>query len=140
MADTWQTAFRVGIAPQLTTPGLLALRQALVLDDSTLLQGETSLPNCPPPQDWPCEAACPIGYCGWVGEHLETVDQVEDYFAEVTFAADRALGGSLGQAGSRWVVNFWDETPRAEAVPALLAEVELALSRRLSTAPSGRAV
>ena len=50
----WQLVWRHGIAPQLTTTGLLALRQALESDDGRLIQGATTEP--PPLQtvlDWP---------------------------------------------------------------------------------------
>ncbi len=64
--ESWRKTWRVGVAPGISTLGLVALRKALVNDDSRLLQGAT----CSPPplesvRDWPVEAACAISYCGW---------------------------------------------------------------------------
>ena len=110
--------------------GLEALRQGLAKDDGRLLQGATTTP---PPlqcvQDWPVEAACALGYCGWVGDGLETVAEVEEFFARMCFEIDQRLGEP---AGCRWFLNWFDETPRDEMRAQLLAEVErgLALRRR----------
>src|SRR5438128_1976677 len=84
--ETWRKVWREGVAPQLSQAGLEALRQALASDDSRLLQGATT---APPPlqcvQDWPVEAACVIVFCGWQGDGLETVADVEECFARVCF-------------------------------------------------------
>jgi hypothetical protein len=42
IVHAWQKVFRVGIAPQLSTPALIALKRALESDDPRLLQGETT--------------------------------------------------------------------------------------------------
>src|SRR5437879_3269009 len=88
----WQRAWRCGIAPNLSHKARLALRRALERDDPALIQGTTTQP---PPlqavQDWPVEAACGLGYCGWQGEGLETVAEVEEFFARVCYEADQAL-------------------------------------------------
>jgi hypothetical protein len=132
--ESWKHAFRVGVAPQLTTAGLEALARALAQDDSRLLQGNTTEP---PPmqcvQDWPVEKACAIGYCGWQGDGLETVVEVQDFFAQACYRADLALGEP---AGCRWFLNWFDETPREVMRRLLLAEVRLALDGRGGTAPS----
>ena len=64
--ESWRKVWRDGIAPQLTDAGLEALAQALETDAPELLQGATT---SPPPlacvQDWPVEAACPVGYAGF---------------------------------------------------------------------------
>jgi hypothetical protein len=126
--DSWRKVWREGIAPHLSNDGLEALRQALAGDDARLLQGATTTP---PPlscvQDWPVEAACPVGFCGWQGDGLETVAEVEEFFARVCFEADKALGEP---AACRWFLNWFDETPRTEALPLLLAEVKRELARR----------
>jgi len=128
MTTQWKHAFTVGIAPQLTVAGLTALRMALAKNDQRLLQGATT---CPPPlqcvQDWPCEGGCPISFAGWEGNQLETVAQVEEFFARTCAQADELLGEV---AGSRYFLNFWDTTPRAEARTLLLAEVDAALASR----------
>jgi hypothetical protein len=125
---SWQHAFRVGFAPLLSVEALTALADALAKDSPKLIQGAT----CTPPPlvcvgGWPVEAACLIGYAGWRGEGLETVDEVSEYFGRLCKAADDLLGEP---AGCRWVLNAWDENPRHEAVPAFLAEVNRELARR----------
>lgn len=126
--DTWRKVWREGIAPQLSTKGLEALRRALVTDDPRLLQGVTTTP---PPlqcmQEWPVEAACVVGFCGWQGDDLETVGEVEEFFAQVCFAADQCLGEP---AACRWFLNWFDDTPRAEMRRLLLGEVHRALTQR----------
>ena len=72
--ESWRKVWRDGLAPLISTEGLEALRTALCNDDARLLQGATTTP---PPlqcvQDWPVEAACVLGFCGWQGDGLETV-------------------------------------------------------------------
>jgi hypothetical protein len=131
--ESWRKVFREGLAPLISTPGLAALRRALEEDDRRLLQGATTTP---PPlrcvQDWPVEAACALGYCGWQGEGLETVAEVEEYFARMCFEIDQRLGEP---AGCRWFLNFWDETPRPELRQLVLPEVERALAIRADQTP-----
>ena len=126
--DSWRKVWRDGIAPQLTTDALEVLRLALLDDDARLLQGATTTP---PPlqcvQDWPVEACCVLGFCGWQGDGLETVAEVEQFFAETCFEADRLLGEP---AAVRWFLNWYDETPREDMRRLLLAEVTHALARR----------
>ncbi len=128
--DSWRNVWRVGVAPLLSTEGLEVLRQALVNDDARLIQGATTTP---PPlqcvQDWPVEAACGLGYCGWQGEGLETVAEVEEFFARMCFEIDQALGEP---AAFRWFLNWFDDTPREEMRKELLIEVQRELARRLS--------
>ncbi len=131
--ESWRKVWREGMAPQLSPAGLEALRRALMTDDARLLQGATTTP---PPlqcvQDWPVEAACVLGYCGWQGEGLETVAEVEEFFARACFEADQRLGEP---AACRWFLNWYDETPREEMRRLLLAEVNRSLAQRL--APDG---
>ena len=130
MIDSWRKVWREGLAPQLSTAALRALRQGLVNDDPRLLQGATT---SPPPlqcvQDWGVEAACALGYCGWQGEGLQTVEEVESYFARMCFEADQRLGES---AMVRWFLNWFDDTPRPEMRGQLLIEVNRELDRRLA--------
>lgn len=124
----WQRAFRDGFAPLLGVGPLEALADALARDSAELMQhGTTTPPPYPGVQDWPCEAACPVGYLGWKGEGLQTVGEVAEYFARLCGEADDLLGDP---AGCRHLPAWWDETPRAEARPALLAEVRRELGRR----------
>jgi hypothetical protein len=132
--QAWQKVWREGIAPLLSTAALVALERALVRDDPRLIQGET----CTPPpvqavQDWPVEAACLVGYCGWQGDGLETVAEVEEYFARVVHSVDLALGGP---AACRWFFDWFDSTPRAEMRRALQAEVGRTLAQRRPTRPA----
>jgi hypothetical protein len=126
--EAWRWCWRQGFAPLLSAEGLVALRDALVRDDQTLLQGATT---CPPPmrcvQDWPCEGACAVGFAFWRGDGLDTVSEIDEAFARASFEASERLGE---RAGCRHLLNFWDETPREKAREALLPEVELALRER----------
>ncbi|HEX3151000.1 MAG TPA: hypothetical protein VHR66_23170 [Gemmataceae bacterium] len=126
--ESWRTVWRDGFIPVLSLGGLEALREALVADDQRLVQGSTTMP---PPlmcvQDWPVEAACALGICGWHGEHLQTVGEVEEFFARCCFEADRRLGET---AACRWFLNWFDDTPRDEMRRELLGEVQRAIEDR----------
>jgi hypothetical protein len=128
LTESWQPAWREGLAPNLPTAGLEALCRALEEDDPALMQG-TSL--FPPPLEalkgQAIEGACAVGYCGWQGEGLKTVGSVEEFFARVCFEADRRLGDP---AGCRWFLNWFDGTPRAERRRKVPAEVKETLARR----------
>src|SRR5947209_5007469 len=79
--EAWRRAFREGLAPALSDRALLSLKEALEIDDVRLLQGASvSPPPLPCVAKWRAEAACPIGYTGWVGEGLVTIEEVETYF------------------------------------------------------------
>lgn len=127
--ESWRKVWRDGIAPVLGTSAIESLQQAIVRDDPRLLQQATT---CPPPllslADTPCEAADAIGWCGWQGEFLKTVGQVEEYFARVCFDCDMRLGEP---AACRWFLNWFDDTPRGEVIRELLPEVELVLTTRM---------
>ena len=127
--ESWRKVWREGLAPQISTTGLDALRRALLNNDTRLLQGATTMP---PPlqcvQDWPVEGACGLGYCGWQGDQLETVSEVEEFFARACFEADQRLGEP---AACRWFLNWYDETPRDEMRRLLLPEVNRTLAQRL---------
>src|SRR5262249_17381541 len=126
--ESWQKVWREGVAPLLSTASLEALQDALLNDDGRLLQGATT---SPPPlqcvQDWPCEGACAIGYCGWQGDGLETVAEVEEFFAQMCFEVDQRLGEP---AACRWFLNWFDETPRGRMREQLLPEVRRVLAER----------
>src|SRR5579883_830765 len=114
--EGWRKVWREGFAPVLSTESLEALADALERDDRRLTQGSTTTP---PPlmcvQDWPCEGACALGYCGWHGEGLQSVGEVEEFFAKCCFEADRRLGEP---AACRWFLNWFDDTPpRRHAEP-----------------------
>ncbi len=126
--ENWRNVWRKGFVPVLSTKGLGDLRDALHNDDLRLVQGATT---SPPPlmcvQEWPVEACCALGYCGWQGEGLTTVGEVEEFFARCCYEADERLGEP---AACRWFLNWFDDTPREAMRRELLAEVELALAER----------
>jgi hypothetical protein len=126
--EAWRHCWRTGFAPLLSWEALRALRRALTDDDPKLIQGATTTP---PPlacvQDWPVEAACAIGYAGWRGEELDTVGEVEEFFARMCFEADQRLGEP---GGCRWLLNWFDETPRQEMRRQLLTEIDATLAQR----------
>lgn len=136
--ESWRKVWREGLAPLLNTKGLQALKQALEQDDPRLIQGATTTP---PPlqcvQDWPVEAACALSFCGWRGDELEYVGEVEEYFARMCYDCDQLLGEP---AGCRWFLNWFDETPRDEMRSLLLQEVKRTLiNRRVGELSNGSA-
>lgn len=126
--ESWRLVWREGFGKVLPTKGLIALREALITDDPKLTQGSTTTP---PPlmcvQDWPVEAACALGYCGWKGEEVDKVGEVEEFFAKYCYLADQLLGEP---AACRWFLSWFDDCPRAEVFRELLAEVNLTLEER----------
>lgn len=117
----WKHTWRKAIGPYLSEPELEALKTALVGDDRRLIQGATT---CPPPlqvySEWPPDGACPLSLCGWLGDDLKTVREVEEFFAQFAYAIDERLGVP---AGCRWFFNWVDDTPRQEMRMQLLTEV-----------------
>jgi hypothetical protein len=130
----WQYTFRNGLAPVMSTPGLVALRSALERDDARLIQGATSSP--PPLQavlDWPVEGCCAVSLTGWLGDGLATVGDVSDYFAALCHQADERLGE---QGAVRYFLNWFDDTDRRQMRWQLLAEVNRVLAGRDIVAPA----
>ena len=131
--ESWRKVWRDGFVPILSTAALTALREALLSDDPRLVQGATTVP---PPmqcvQDWPAEGACLVAFGGWQGEHLETVGEVEEFFARCCFEADQRIGEP---AACRHLLNFFDDRPRPEAIRELLAEVDRVLMDRAGFDP-----
>jgi hypothetical protein len=126
--NSWRKVFRDGIAPQLSTPALEELRKALSGDDPALLQGQTTAPlPCPDNDSLPVAGACPIALAGWRGEGLETVAEVEDYFARIVLGSDQALGQP---ASCRYFFHFADAVDRQTFRRELLAEVTQVLTER----------
>lgn len=126
--ESWRKVWRDGVEPLVSTEGLEALRRGLVADDPRLLQGATVEPAplaCM--QNFPAEKVCALGFCGWQGDGLETVGEVEEFFARMCFAIDQRLGEP---AGCRHFLNWFDETPREEMRRELLGEVNRALAAR----------
>jgi hypothetical protein len=126
--ERWRTIFRDGFAPGFSEIALHAASIALRDDDPRIVQGATTTP---PPllcvQDWPVEAACFIGYCGWKGEGLRTVGEVEVFHAKACYDADQRIGEL---AGCRHFLNWYDDSPRDEMRRELLLEIDAELRRR----------
>jgi hypothetical protein len=111
---------------------LEALARALNGNDERLLQGDTtSPPGLQSLEGHAVEAACALGFCGWQGEGLQTVGEVEAFYGRVCQAADEALGES---AACRAFLDWFDQTPRREMRTQLLEEVRLALALRYCNA------
>jgi hypothetical protein len=127
--EYWRHVWREGVAPQLSTPGLEALKKALGDDDPRLVQGATTIP---PPlqcvQDWPVEGACAVSFCGWQDER-PLVAQVEEFFAHVCLECDKAISEP---SGVRHFLQWFDETARVEMREQLLPEVGRTLAGRYS--------
>jgi hypothetical protein len=132
--ESWRKVWRDGVSPLLSDAALQALAVALERDDSRLLQGSTTVPApLPCLQDCPVEGACALSYCGWQGEGLVSVGDVESYFAKMCFDVDFRLGEP---GAAKWFVCWWDETPRDRARRLLLAEVRIALGQRHAEYPA----
>jgi hypothetical protein len=92
------------------------------------LQGTT----CYPPlldelKDQAVQATCVLGYCGWQGEGLHTVGQLDEFFQKLCDAADQNFPEP---AACRFFLNWYDDTPRDEMRRELFVEVALALRER----------
>ena len=130
--NNWINVWRNGLVPLLSTAGLEALRHAMACDDARLIQQAT----CSPPpsevfQEEAVEGACALGFCGWQGDGLDTVGEVESFYVRTCQAADEALGEP---AACRHFLNWFDETPRQEMRRQLLREIDRALNQRLCLA------
>jgi hypothetical protein len=126
--ESWRKVWRTGLAPLLSDAALAALAAALQADDPKLIQSATTSPA---PLSWamdmPCEAACALGYCGWQGEGLTLVGEVEEYFARMCYEVDQRLGEP---GGCRWFLNWFDDTPRVAVRVNLAYEVAVEQQRR----------
>lgn len=133
--ESWREVWRNGFAPGFSTEVLEHLWQALKIDDIRLAQGST----CTPPPlmcvaDWPVEACDFLVFGEWAARGFNlTVGEAEEIFAKRCFDADTLL---KEPAACRWLLNFWDDSPRNEALSFLLAEVERELARRLTAKPT----
>ncbi len=127
--EAWRRVFRIGLAPILSIEGLEALAKALREDSPQLIQGATS---SPPPLEccmtWDVEGACLIGLAYWLGDGLVTVEEVCEAFNRTCDAIDRAMGEP---AAVRYLLCFFDDTPRMTMRGDLLPEVERAIAQRM---------
>jgi hypothetical protein len=127
----WRQVWREGAAPLFSTEGLEALKIALETDDPRLMQGATT---SPPPllcvQEWLVEKACLTAFPGVIdlgGFGVCIVGEAEERFARVCYEIDQRMGEA---AACRYLLNWFDETPRQEVRREMLVEVELALASR----------
>lgn len=130
-----ELTWKKGFAPLMSKAALDALLAACETDDKRLTQGSTTTP--PPLKcvaDWPCEGACLLGFCGWQGDNAgdATVGEVEEYFAVACFRADEILGEP---AACRWLLNWFDDTPRSEMLTTLAGWVRDSLAERAQPTP-----
>lgn len=126
--EAWRQTWRKGFAPLLTTAQLEALRHGLQRDDGKLIQGATTMP--PPMQcvlDWPCDGACAITYAAWKADDVETVGELEVFFAQICFDADQRIEEP---AACRYFLNWFDDTPRDEMRRLLIPEIDRELAER----------
>jgi hypothetical protein len=134
--ESWRRVWREGFVPHISNRALKALWRGLFRDDPRLTQKATTVP---PPlasvMDWPVEGACVLGYGAWHGDGLQTVGEIEAYFSEACFEADRRLGEP---AAVRYFLNWYDDAPRSEMRHQLLREVKQELSRRTKSESSPR--
>ena len=128
----WQKIWRAGIAPFLPERGLQALADALQNDDPQLLQGFTT--DIPLLEAWnhrEIQGACALGFCGWQGLGLRTLQEVTSFFESTCQRADRVLG----EPGfTRQFLDWYDRVPRSEMRSQLLPEVFAELRNRLRQA------
>ena len=126
--EKWQDVWRRGFGPTLPLAGLENLRDALMANDERLIQSATTLPqalHCV--RDWQCEGACAVSFAGWLAGELDTVGEVEEFFARACFECDQLLGEP---AACRFFLNWFDDTPRPIVLKELLVEVEQTLRWR----------
>lgn len=109
------------------TSGLRALHTALVEDSPQLIQGHTVDPlPVGEDMDRAPEACCPLGYAAWQAWGLRSVRQVDAEFAGICF---RAFRDGI-PTDCQWALNWFDETPRDVAFPALAGVVARVLAER----------
>ncbi|MBM3995175.1 MAG: hypothetical protein FJ303_13635 [Planctomycetes bacterium] len=130
--EKWRRVWREGLAPNLPVAGLLALERALRDDDPRLLQGVVSTP---PPfeavRNATVTSCCAICYCGWKGDRLRTVGEVEAFYHRICESADAVFSEA---AACRFFLNWYDATPRYEMRHEMLGEVRRTLARRTPAA------
>jgi hypothetical protein len=108
----WIRVWRDGFVPLLSGAGLRALQEALLRDDRRLLQSAACLPMpTVAGRDRAVQGACALGWCGWQGDGLQTVGQVESYVERLCRDADAALSEP---AACRYFLN-WALKRRASA-------------------------
>jgi hypothetical protein len=129
--ENWRRVWRDGFAPVLPTSGLQRLATALRDDDWRLVQGSTTVP---PDGNWRAKRTCPGAFCVW--EEPMSCTKIRLLFGFVCDKAQLRLyrykDADLHIGG---LLNWIDNTPRAEMREQLLVEVNRELSRRAHGEP-----
>ena len=108
-----------------------SLRHGMMTDDMRLIQGATTYPiPLASTANWECEGACLVGFTAM--DEGVNVAVVEEAFSKWCFDVDQLLNEP---AGCRWLLNWFDGSPRDEVRRLLLPEVNLELRRRLELVP-----
>lgn len=124
----WQKVWRNGYGKLLTREALTALLCGLEEYDVRIVQGTTTRPGPNPANaGLPIEAGCVVCYALWRSGAVATVGEAEEAFAALCFEVDTMLGYP---AACRVFLNWFDEAPRSEVLPALLAEVRRSVALR----------
>lgn len=122
--ESWRRVFREAVLPLINRNTLEQIVAALRDDDQRIVQGRTTVPPVVMGlSDWPCQGGCFLGFAGMV-EGLETVGEIDEFFAEMCYRIDERIGEP---AGCRWFLNWFDETPREVVRRELLNEITVAL-------------
>ncbi len=120
LSPAWLQSFEA-FASQWQTGTLRKLLKALDHDDPAIIQGATTDPAprvaC---EEWPIDGACAVAFAVRYEYELDTVGAVEDAFARACQEADARLGI---EAGCRYFLNWFDDTPRGTAFRELGAEL-----------------
>lgn len=126
----WQRAWRVGVAPQLSTAGLRSLKVALERDDPQLITGATT---SPPPlacmENLPVDGCYPLCWALLDGRKPQevSVGPLEERFFAACCQADRLLGEP---AAARYFLNQVDAWGRQQLIQNLIPEIERTLAER----------
>jgi hypothetical protein len=129
---TWMFVWRNGYAPCLSTPALVALRDALRDNDPRLIQGLTCSRGGTRGA-WSCRGGCAVGLAVWLGDGVGDPIDIECEFGRITVLAGQLLGDPTAV---RYFLGWFDEGDRAEVFAALLPEVERELASRTLELPT----
>lgn len=124
--EPWRLALQTALH-HTTTVGLQVLAQALRTADTRLIRGVTAATD--QDDDGRLVGACLLAYPGWVGDGLETHDEVDQYWQALR---ERVAIDLEDLQPFRALVTRWDTGPEGFAAEAL-AEVEAELARRPGT-------
>ena len=128
--EKWQRIWRDVVVPLLSTNSLVALRDALAVDDPRLVQRRTIEPALSyfrQKEPVRVRAACILGYCGWKGENLETTYEVTVFIADLWRKIDKRTGSP---ESCRVLLETFDGWSRRTLLETMLPEVERAIQQR----------